>query len=115
MKFLFMLLLTFGAATAGLSITRELSWPYWSYHVLVISIGIVLYLISNFLMVNFIRKRAPELATNEEAVPGVQKWELTANTGIVPKWVSYIGFVAVAFFLASPFELVAWLIRTLQR
>jgi len=48
-------------------------------------------------------------------MPGIQKWELTAGTGIVPKWVPCIGIVSIAFFLASPFELVAWLLRTIQK
>lgn len=115
MKFILMCVLTFGAASGGLSIVRTLGWPYWAYHALVISVGVVLYLVNNFLIVGFIRKRAPEFASSEESLPGLQKWELTAGTGVVPKWVSFIGLVSIAFFLASPFELVAWLLRTLQK
>lgn len=103
------------AAAAGLSITRVFQWPYWAYHVLVVSVGIVLYLASNFLMAGYIRKRAPEFASKEEAFPGVQKWELTAGIGIVPKWVSFLGLISVAFFLACPFELVARLLRTVLK
>ncbi len=115
MKFILICVLTFGAASAGLSIVRALQWPYWAYHVLVICVGIVLYLVNNFLIVGSIRRRAPEFASSEEALPGLQKWELTAGTGIVPKWVSFIGVVSIAFILASPFELFAWLLRTLQK
>ena len=115
MKFILMLILTFGVAAIGMSTIRTLEWPYWTFHVLVIAVGVILYLVNNFLIVRFIRKRAPEFASSEEAVPGVQKWELTAGTGVVPKWVSFIGIVSIAFFLASPFELVAWLLRTLQK
>lgn len=115
MKFILICGLTFGAAAAGMSAVRALQWPYWAYHVLVIAVGVILYLVNNFLIVGFIRRRAPEFASSEEALPGVQKWELTAGTGIVPKWVSFFGIVSIAFFLASPFELVAWLLRTLQK
>ena len=110
-----MCVLTLVAAAAGMSIVRACDCPYWSYHVLVISAGVVLYLVSNFLTVNFIRKRTPDFASDEEVMQGVQKWELTAGTGVVPKWVSLIGLLAIAFVLASPFELVAWLLRTIQR
>lgn len=115
MKFILMCALTFGAASAALSIVRTLQWPYWTYHVLVISIGAAMYLANNFLIVGFIRRRAPEFASTEEAPLGVQKWELTAGTGAVPKWVSFIGIVSMAFFLASPFELVARLLRALHK
>ena len=113
MKFLMMLGLTFVAANVGLAIMRACGWPYWAYHIIVVALGVGLYLINNFLLVSFIKKRAPDLASSDETMPGVQKWELTAGLGIVPKWVSYIGILAIAFILASPFELVAWLVRTM--
>jgi len=114
MKFILMCLLTFSAANAGISVIRALDWPYWTYHVLVISTAVLLYLINNILVAGFIRKRAPEFLSKDEVMPGWQKWELTAGTGIVPKWVSLIGMTSIAFFLASPFELVAWLLRTIK-
>jgi hypothetical protein len=115
MKFILMCVLTFGAASAGTSTVRACGWPYWAYHVLVISVGVVLYLVNNFLIVGLVRRRAPDFASDDEVMPGVQKWELTAGTGIVPKWVSFIGLLSIAFVLASPFELVAWLMRTMQK
>lgn len=115
MKFILMLILTFGAGVIGTATIRALEWPYWTYHLLVIVVGVVLYLVSNFLIVGLIRKRAPEFASSEELLPGVQKWELTVGTGVVPKWISFIGIISIAFLLASPFELLAWLVRTLQK
>ncbi len=115
MKFLLMLALTFGAGSLVLLVVRASGWPYWSYHLLVVSIGLGLYFVSNYLTVNFVRKRAPGFASKEEVVPGVQAWELTAGTGIVPRWVSFIGLLAIAFVLASPFELFAWLLRAVQK
>lgn len=110
-----MCVLTFVAAGIGISSVRACGWPHWAYHVLVISVGVVLYLVNNFLIVSFIRRRAPDFATNDEVMPGVQKWELAAGTGIVPGWVSFIGLLSIAFLLASPFELVAWFMRTLLK
>jgi len=107
-----MFVLTFLAALATMAIVRSLNWPYWSYHVLAISIGVVLYFITNFLIKNYISNNAPEYARNDEVIPGVQAWELTAGKGVVPKWATNIGFLSMAFFLASPFELFAWLLRT---
>lgn len=115
MKFIVMLALTFGAASAILTIVRRYGWPYWAYHALALTTGVILYLIHNILMVGFIRKRAPDFASKEEILPGVQRWELTAGTGIVPKWVSLIGLLSIAFVLASPFELLAWLMRAVGR
>ncbi len=107
-----MLVLTFVAAAAGQWIVRVFHWPYWAYHVLVVSVGVVLYLVNTGLTVAYIRRRAPDFLSKEEVLPGVQKWELTAGIGVVPKWVSFIGLVSIAFFLACPFEFVAWLLRT---
>lgn len=113
MKFILVCVLTFSAAALGMLTVRGLGWPYWTYHLLVIAVGVILYVINGFLIIKFIRKRAPEYASSEEVLPGVQKWELTAGTGVVPKWVSYIGLASIPFLLASPLELIAWLMRTL--
>jgi len=114
-KFVLICSLTFAAANIARIIVRACGWPYWAYHALAISVGVALYLISNFLIVAFIRKRAPDFASEKEVVPGTQAWELTAGAGIVPKWASFIGILGLAFVLASPFELVAWLIRIMQK
>jgi len=115
MRFALVLLLTFAAANAALSMVRALDWPHWAYHILAISVGTVLWLLHGVLVWCFVRTRSPEFASNQEIAPGVRKWELTAGTGIVPRWVSIIGLVGIAFFLACPFELLAWLIRTLHK
>jgi hypothetical protein len=112
MKFLLILVLTICAAYIGKITIRALKWPDWSFHVLVLSIGIMLYLANNMLIWAYIRKNAPDFASKDECMPDIQKWELTVGTGIVPKWVSFIGIISIAFFLASPFDLLAWLLRT---
>lgn len=111
MNFVKMSFLTFGASILGMLIVRALHWPYWAYHVFVIFFGVFLYLINNFLIRFYIEKNAPEFASKETVIKGVQSWELTAGMGVVPKWVSFIGLLAIGFILASPFEFFAWLVR----
>ena len=100
-------------ALLGTAIQRALGWPYWTYHVIVVVLGLILYFTHNILMTEYIRKRAPEFLSKEEVRPGVQKWELTAGTSVVPIWVTLVGLVAVGFVLSSPFELVALALRAM--
>jgi hypothetical protein len=71
----------------------------------------VCYVSHAILTASFIRKRAPEFLTNEETAFGVQKWELTAGLGIVPKWVSWIGLASFACIFALLMPLFAPLFR----
>ena len=111
-RFLLLLVLVFGCASVGLTMQRAVGLSYWWYYLIVAGMGAVLYVASGVLTGWYIRRRAPEFDSNEEIVPGVQTWELTAGLGIVPKWVSLIGIVAIGFFLAIPFELVALAVQT---
>jgi hypothetical protein len=43
---------------------------------------------------SLLKKRAPEFAANDI-------WELTAGTGIVPKWVSIIGLLPYSAFIVA--------------
>lgn len=45
-------------------------------------------------MISYIKKRAPEFANDE-------MWEFTAGMGVVPKWVSYIGLLAISALIAA--------------
>jgi hypothetical protein len=100
-------------AVLGTWIQRALRWPYWTYHVIVVGLGLALYFVHSILMTGFIRKRAPEFLSKEEVRPEVEKSELTAGTGVVPKWASVVGLAAVGFVLSSPFELVAMALRAI--
>jgi hypothetical protein len=95
-----------------LPIQRALGLSYWWYYLVVAEIGTVLYVASGLLTGLYIRRRAPELDSSEEVVPGIQMWELTAGLGVVPRWVSSIGLLSIGFFLAVPFELIALVVRT---
>ncbi len=59
-------------------------------------IAAVLYVTNVLLVKYYIERRAPWAASHEEVFPGVQTWELTAGLGIVPKWVSIIGMLAIS-------------------
>ena len=107
MNFLRVMVLTFGAAIFTMWLSRTLGWPYWTYFALCAAFGLLCYVVSVGLIGLFIEKRAPEMATNEEFMPGTQKWETTVGTGVVPKWVSWIGLLSFGFILAMPFELLA--------
>lgn len=52
--------------------------------------GLFLYVINNVLIRYFINKRAP--GTFEDG-----SWEMTAGSGIVPKWVSVFGLLGMGF------------------
>ena len=111
MNFVRILVLTFLAGAASISLTRSLGWPYWSYFTLCVALGLLCYVISVILIDLFIERRAPEMASNEDFMPGTQAREMTAGIGVVPKWVSWIGLLSISFFVAIPFELVARLVR----
>jgi len=59
----------------------------------------------------YIMKRAPEFAGDEEVFSGIQKWELTAGTGTVPKWISRIGFLSFACLISLAFPFMAVLVK----
>jgi|SRR6185295_10708951 len=63
--------------------------------------GVVLYFGNVFLIRSYITKRAPALADNET-------WEITAGTGIVPRWVSFLGLLCIPAFIAAGIWFVEW-------
>jgi hypothetical protein len=116
MNFLKILVFTFIAANIAVFFQRIFSWPYWAYYILAAAFGAALYLLNNFLIVYYIRKRSPEFAS-KESLPetGFQKWELSGGLGIVPRWVSLLGLLGIGFIFAIPFELLALILRTYFR
>ncbi|HEX5758225.1 MAG TPA: hypothetical protein VF121_03445 [Thermoanaerobaculia bacterium] len=85
--------------------------PAWAYYLTLPIVAFALYVANSVLMKHYIARRAPDFASHEEFRPGIQKWELTAGTGIVPKWVSLIGLASIAALLALLFPLFAALMR----
>lgn len=61
--------------------------------------GFALYLVSTGLTIRYIRRKTPGLLEADLILPkprGSEKylWEHTARSGIVPRWVSFLGLLA---------------------
>jgi hypothetical protein len=64
--------------------------------------GVLLYFINIMLIRHFIKRKAPSSFDGS--------WEMTAGTGIVPKWVSELGLVGIGFILSALIlALLLWL------
>lgn len=76
--------------------------------------GLLLYLFNIFLIRHFINKKGPgvlelDAAYGKPMKDGEYLWEKTAGTGIVPKWVSWIGIGSYASFTGIVIWLIIWL------
>ena len=85
--------------------------PVWWGPLFLVSLGILLYLTNIYLIRHFINKKASgvlelDAAYEKPMKDGEYLWEKTAGTGIVPKWVSWIGISSYACFAG----IVIWLI-----
>lgn len=94
----------FAFAVIAMRITRVLNLEKWQVSIGLFVLAIILYILNVFFIRFFIRKKTPELLTDEY-------WELTAGRGIVPKWVSKIGLLAISAFITA---LVPWIIVLLK-
>ena len=83
-------------AVVAIRITKYFGLEKWQVSVGLMGLALVLYLINIGLIQYFINRRTPDLASSEELIPGVQKWEMTSGLGIVPKWVSIIGLFSIS-------------------
>ena len=88
----------FGFGTAALVVALGL--PIWCYYVILIALAILLWVAHGALTGRYIARRNPEYLSNQEVIPGVQKWELTAGSGVVPRWVSYLGIASLGALFA---------------
>ena len=107
MKFLFLLLGTLGASFIALGVQRQLGAPYWAYFAVALAGALICYLVNVALIKAYIIRHDGYFDTTE-VEPGVQAWELTAGSGVVPRWVSVLGLMSPCFLLAIPFELLRW-------
>lgn len=98
-------------AVAAMRIKRYFGLEKWQVSLGLIGIAIFFFLLNIALMQYFIRKKNPEFASTEEAFPGVQKWELTAGFGIVPKWVSTIGLLSISALITA---IAPWIIDLMR-
>ena len=111
MRFVILLVATFAAGSSAMLLRQQMDWLYWTYFGMCAAGAVILYIVSVLLMGAYIERRAPEYASREEIVPGLQAWELTAGTGVVPKWVSTLALLGIGCALAIPFEFVARMFR----
>jgi hypothetical protein len=92
-------------------IVRNYGIEKWQVSLCLIGVGIVLYLINIILINYFIKKRMPDLSMTEEFSNGVKTWELTAGLGIVPKWVSVVGFLAFSAWITA---IIPWIVALIK-
>ena len=91
-------------------ITRYLGVEKWHVSLGLIALAILLHFVNVLLIWYFIKKKTPDLLLLKN-LPGIHKWELTAGTGIVPKWVSVIGLLAISAFATA---LLPWIMLLLK-
>jgi hypothetical protein len=75
--------------------------PPWVAGVVLCIGGVGLYMGNVLPIRSYVIKRSPELANDE-------MWEMTVGTGIVPKWVSFLGLLAIPAFIAAGIWFFKW-------
>ncbi len=93
--------------------TKYLGFPAWSGGIILIVIGIFLYFTNIFLIKHYIDKEVPGLLDIDLNLPKPEKgqeylWEKTAGTGIVPKWVSFLGLLSFPSIVAALIWFATW-------
>ncbi|MCF8056656.1 MAG: hypothetical protein K9K37_08460 [Desulfocapsa sp.] len=64
-------------------------------------LGFALYFTNVILINKYIKKNAPDFLDYNESSSGNQKWESTAGLGVVPKWVSLLGLMAISAIITA--------------
>lgn len=77
----------------------------WQITAALLVLGVFLHVFSAFLTKAFIQRRALDFANDQD-------WELTAGLGIVPKWVSAIGLVALSAVVTAVLPWVVAIFRS---
>lgn len=110
-NFAFLVILSTMAASLFIKFT---SLPFWIGTPVLVSFAVILYGLNIVLIRHFIKKHEPGLLEVDAVLPPPEKgqnyfWEMTAGTGIVPKWVSWVGMGAVACVVGGCVLLAVWL------
>ena len=87
---------TFVFGVVAANVVRTFGMQRWQVSLILVALAVFLYVSSVLLIHYFIRRNAPEFASSEEVIPGMQKWQMTAGMDIVPKWVSLLGIYSFA-------------------
>jgi hypothetical protein len=109
--FVILVILSMMAASLFLRVT---GLSFWWGALFIGTLGVLLYFGNIYLTGHFINKKAPgvlelDAAEGKPMKDGEYFWEKTAGTGIVPKWVSWIGIASYACFAAIAIWLIIWL------
>jgi hypothetical protein len=99
-------------AIAAMRITKYFELEKWQVSLSLIGLAVFLYFLNMVLIRHFIATRAPTSSSTEEVLPDVLKWELTSRLGIVPRWVSVIGLLAISSLITA---VLPWAIVFLKR
>ena len=99
-------------AVAAMQITKYFELEKWQVSLGLVGLTVLLYLLNVLSIQYFIKKRMPDFPSSEEVLPDVQKWELMAGLGIVPKWVSVIGLLAISSLVTA---VLPWVIALLKQ
>ena len=74
-----------------------------AYGIVLTVLGVILYFVNRFLIFHFIKKNSPGTIDSDFAtrplMPAKYEGKRTAGKGVVPKWVSWIGLLAVSAFI----------------
>jgi hypothetical protein len=98
----------FGLSIAAMRIVRHFGVAKWQVSLGLLVFSAFLYATNIILIQYFIRKHAPDLASTEEIAPGLQTWELSAGLGVVPRWVSVLGLLAISALITG---VLPWVIE----
>ena len=98
-------------SVAAMRIARYFGLEKWVVSLALIGLAAVLYIANVTLIQYYINQRAPDFTSSEEVLPGIQKWELTAGVGIVPRWVSVIGLLSISALVTA---ILPWVIALLK-
>lgn len=98
-------------AVVAMRITRHFGLEKWRVSLGLIGFAVLLYLLNIGLIQYFIKRRTPDFASSKEVIRGIQKWEMTAGLGIVPKWVSVIGLLSISALITA---VLPWVIGLLK-
>ena len=87
---------------------------FWWGALFLAGLAVLLYLSSVYLTRHFIYKKVPgllelDLAYGKPMKDAEYLWEKTADTGIIPKWVSWIGIGSYASLAGGVLWLLIWL------
>jgi hypothetical protein len=84
-----------------------------------VPLGVAGYVANVQLILYYIRKNLPGLIEIDMTLPrpppgGKYLWERTAGTGIVPRWVSLLAFIAYGCFISGALFLVTAAVRLIR-